>query len=96
MMDVNRIAVVEGGDGTAILVKHLHFCHAGSRDGDLAGGGVGVEGDVAKFVDGTDADFSDSQLQHYDAVAACLGLAFEDVLSTLGVGVALPLVAASG
>ena len=96
VLNVDNIAVMEGGDDASALVIDFNLIHFGWRDGNSTGSGIGWERDMAKVVSCADAYLGDGQLQYDDAVASGLCLPLKEVLAAFCIGVALPCVAARG
>ena len=92
MGEVKLVGVDKRADQAARVVVYLHFQDPFDIDGELASGGVGVDGDTVKVGHVGNANIGNGQLQYHNAVAACLGLAFIDIFATLGVSLTVPFV----
>ena len=78
------------------MVIYLHFQHPFGSDGEFAGGGVGIDGEAVEVGDVGNAHLVDGELKNDNAVTACFGQTFVDILATLGVSLTVPLVAVGG
>ena len=79
-------------DQSARVVVDFHFQNTVGTDGEFASSGVRIDGDAVEIGHVGNANVGNGQLQYHDTVAACLGLAFEDVFTTLGVGLTVPII----
>ena len=90
------VGVDEGRYLTAGVVEYFYLQHSLGSDGELAGGGIRVDGNAVEVGHVGNAHLVDGQLQYDDAIATSLGLSFIDVLATFGVGLTVPLIAVGG